>query len=245
MRPLRSTLIVATVSIAGIGAFLAFAPSCYDPSFGSPGFYCHTDDSPACPDGQSCVNGRCIGGGAFDMAGGIVPKTGSYSGPTLDPGLSDGAKCPDIALEPNDSIANAIPSLNTSLNLVVDANSPKLQNLAICPTGNNPKANGHDSDYYEFDVSTPVYVLVEINYDVKYGDLDVGIFSADGTLVAYDGSATSNGCIAPPSQLPAGKYYVGIGGANNKDSNRYDLRIRFFSMAKTCTSTLPDMSMGN
>ena len=34
----------------------------------------------------------------------------------------------------------------------------------------------------------------------------------------------TNGCVA--ASLPAGKYYVGIGGANNMDSNRYDLRIR-------------------
>ncbi len=32
---------------------------CYSPKLGSPGFFCHSDDNPACPDGQQCINGRC------------------------------------------------------------------------------------------------------------------------------------------------------------------------------------------
>src|SRR5262245_42845247 len=34
--------------------------SCYSPTLSSPGFYCHVNDSPQCPDGQKCMGGRCV-----------------------------------------------------------------------------------------------------------------------------------------------------------------------------------------
>jgi hypothetical protein len=34
--------------------------ACYAPNFGSPGYYCDPDENPPCPEGQSCVNGRCV-----------------------------------------------------------------------------------------------------------------------------------------------------------------------------------------
>lgn len=53
---------------------IALSSGCYDPKLDNPGFYCHADDQPACPDGQTCINGRCakpgtkvpIDGGAGD-----------------------------------------------------------------------------------------------------------------------------------------------------------------------------------
>jgi len=39
---------------------LALLGGCYSPKLGTPGFFCHPDDDPACPDGQSCIDGRCI-----------------------------------------------------------------------------------------------------------------------------------------------------------------------------------------
>jgi hypothetical protein len=216
---------------------LLLAGGCFSPDYATPGFYCHPEDSPACPDGQQCVNGRCIGGTGssnFDMGSGIVPKTASYSGAKLDPMLNSESDCTDAPLEPNDSIATAITGLNMQLNLGVDQASSKLQMQAICPKGDNPKANGHDVDFFQFDVPSNVSGVVEIFYDVKYGDLDVGIFRPDGSLVKGDGSAVSNGCV--DATLAAGTYYVGVGGANNMDSNRYDMRIRLFSTPHTCTS---------
>ena len=245
MRAIRYASII--LPLAGLGAFLALSQGCFNPTYGNPGFYCHSEDNPACPDGQTCVGGRCIGGSSSGGDGGqpgdsIVPKTGTYTGAKLDPGLDDVSKCTDSPLEPNDTIDNAVPGLTMSLNLQPDAASPKLQNLAICPTGKNPKAKGHDVDYYEIEATQSVSALVEITYDVKYGDLDVGIFRADGSLVAGDGSSVSNGCVA--ASLPAGKYYVGVGGANNADSNRYDLHIRFFSSPRSCSGAgVPDMSL--
>ncbi len=241
MRSLRSFLLLA-LPVAGLSALIVQSQGCYNPEFASPGFYCHPEDEPACPPGQECVGGRCIGGtgGNTDMAGGIVPKTGTYSGPTLDPGLGPTTVCSDDALEPNDSISSAVP-ITDSLMLVVDGNTPKLQMLAICPTGDNPKASGHDTDYYQVIATQAVSALIEVTYDVKYGDLDVGIFRPDGSLVASDGSAVSNACVA--ASLPAGTYYIGVGGANNTAVNRYDLRVRFYSTPKSCGApATPDMA---
>jgi hypothetical protein len=51
--------------LAAIGIVAAtWAVACYSPKLGSPGFYCHPEDVPACPGGQTCVNGRCVNGAA-------------------------------------------------------------------------------------------------------------------------------------------------------------------------------------
>ena len=36
------------------------ACGCYNPKLAPQSFYCHETDNPACPDGQSCFNGRCV-----------------------------------------------------------------------------------------------------------------------------------------------------------------------------------------
>jgi hypothetical protein len=43
--------------------------ACWAPQYGNPGFYCHTDDDPACPDGQLCVGGRCVDKNAIPDGG--------------------------------------------------------------------------------------------------------------------------------------------------------------------------------
>jgi hypothetical protein len=45
---------------------LALLAGCYSPKLGTPGFFCHPDDDPACPDGQECVDNRCV---SLDMKG--------------------------------------------------------------------------------------------------------------------------------------------------------------------------------
>jgi hypothetical protein len=52
-----------------------WAAACYSPKLGSPGFYCHPEDVPACPGSQVCVNGRCVNGAGdgsvpVDLGGG-------------------------------------------------------------------------------------------------------------------------------------------------------------------------------
>jgi hypothetical protein len=59
-----------------VPALALAAASCYGPQLGSPGFYCHADDDPPCPDGQTCQNGRCVDKGhglQFDSG---IPKDG-------------------------------------------------------------------------------------------------------------------------------------------------------------------------
>jgi hypothetical protein len=45
----------------GFAALFAVAAwGCYKPTLVSPGYFCHPEDDPACPDGQVCVKNRCI-----------------------------------------------------------------------------------------------------------------------------------------------------------------------------------------
>jgi hypothetical protein len=50
---------VKVVTVVWAALLLA---GCYSPKLGDPGFFCHATDNPACPDGQNCVNGRCVVG---------------------------------------------------------------------------------------------------------------------------------------------------------------------------------------
>ena len=132
-----------------------------------------------------------------------------------------------MSLEPNDDSCTA-----TVLPAVTVGGTPlKLQSLAICPTGNNPAASNHDIDVYQLNVPSTTTALVEITYDVKYGDLDLGVFRADGSAAAVDGSAVSNACVAPT--LAAGNYFLVVTGAGSTAVNRYSMSIRF-GAALTC-----------
>ena len=82
-------------------------------------------------------------------------------------------------------------------------------------------------------------MMAELFYDVTYGDLDVGIFDSTGRLMASDGTAVGNGCAA--ATVTPGIYYVLVVGAGDVDTNRYDVRIRTFTGAKTCATG--DMGM--
>jgi hypothetical protein len=107
-----------------------------------------------------------------------------------------------------------------------------LLKLAICPDGPSPYTLGRDVDYYRVE-TTAGALMAEVFYDITYGDLDVGIFDETGKLVAADGSAVSNGCVAATVQ--AGNFYVVVAGANNADANRYELRVSTFSTPHTCS----------
>ena len=67
-----------------VGLSLALA-GCYSPRFGSPGFYCHAEDNPACPPGQGCLAGRCVNLGQTPDGGhGLDGSTGNDAAPPLD-----------------------------------------------------------------------------------------------------------------------------------------------------------------
>jgi hypothetical protein len=239
---------------------LVLAAGCFNPKpydQAGLGFYCNPTvdehNPPSCPDGQTCVQQssgdfRCVATGVLDMAGlSGIPKTGMYTGPHNDPMLDMVAQCPDAKLEPNDSPGQAI----LAPVLMLDMPAPKLTNLAICPTGPRPETGMHDVDFYVVDTtglstSSPT-LMAEIFYDVKFGDLDVGIFDSNQNRLSADGSAVSDGCTtatlpAPDMTNPGkNKFYVLVVGANSRDVNRYNLRITANSTNKQCPSASTDL----
>lgn len=88
----KSALVISALAFVG----------CYSPQLSSPGYYCHAQDNPACPDGQKCVNGRCTsgpGGGGNDFA---VPLDGGGGGNDFATGSHDLASGGphDFAMQP-------------------------------------------------------------------------------------------------------------------------------------------------
>jgi hypothetical protein len=69
-------------------------------------------------------------------------------------------------------------------------------------------------------------------YDISFGDLDIGILDEQGNVLSEDGTAVANGCAV--AAIGNGVYYVVVTGANNVDSNRYELLIRSFTTPQTC-----------
>lgn len=220
-----------------LGAVLAFGANCFNPEYQSGqglGYFCNDSAGQTCPSGQSCLGGRCVDSTGDSSCTVTVPitKSGTYTGPTIDPMLNNFDACPDKVIEPNDCLGNAVQL--SANDVSIDGNVAQLQHLAICPTGNNPAASGHDVDYYAFTVAGSATALVNLTYDIKYGDLDVGIFRSDGSAVATDGSAVSNACVA--AAVTSGTYYVGVSGAAN-GVNTYTMSIRLSSQPRQCGAT--------
>ena len=242
-----SFLRFSLLSTLGLGAVALLGVACYNPKYASPGFACDLSDpkTSECPSGQTCTSfsdgDRCVkssGPSNGCVTAFTIAKTSMYSGAMSNPMLDTIDQCPDAkraadmaneGLEPNDDSCTA-----TVLPAVTVGGTPlKLQSLAICPTGANPDASNHDIDVYLLNVPAMTTALVEITYDVKYGDLDLGVFRKDGTAAAVDGSAVSNACVAPT--LAAGDYFIVVGGAGSTAVNRYSMSIRF-GAALTCTT---------
>lgn len=83
-------------TFVGVALFLA---GCYSPKLGTPGFYCHPGDEPACPDGQVCVDGRCRDRGTAGVRpdGGVGGGGAGDLGATGDGGGKGGG---DMATRP-------------------------------------------------------------------------------------------------------------------------------------------------
>ena len=227
----------ALARLALLSASLLTAAGCFSPSVVSGGFACNPDDMPACPAGFICVDNRCVDGTPPVR----IDKTGpAYTGQHTDPGLDTAADCPDESLEPNDG-----PTLPDGKPVLViappDTLTAKLTKMAICPKGLNPATKRHDVDYYRLDVGGGVAtIMAELFYEITYGDVDVGIFDAGGTLLGSDGTAVANGCATAPVAA-AGTYFVVVVGASDVDVNHYDLRVRTFGKITTCAPS--DMGM--
>jgi hypothetical protein len=60
---------------------LLLSAGCYSPRLASPGFHCHADDEPSCPEGQVCVNARCQNkSGGTTKLDGSVPRDMATTG---------------------------------------------------------------------------------------------------------------------------------------------------------------------
>src|SRR5689334_6795864 len=106
---MRSTLLCLSIATLAAG--------CYNPDFGDVNYFCRAANDPACPDGTTCkpfvetrttpprMEFRCqrpTAAATYDMAGGLIPKTGVYTGTHQNAMLNIPTDCPDSSLEPND-----------------------------------------------------------------------------------------------------------------------------------------------
>jgi hypothetical protein len=215
-----------------LAASAALLVGCFNPQIKNGGFACDTSNATPCPSGFSCVAGKCIsatGGNANVLT---VAKMGIYSGLRLDPMLTSPSDCPDAKLEPNDG--PGAPPFGPPIGLAItpDQPTPNVQQMAICPKGNNPATGQHDVDWFQVPVTSPMTLVAQAFYDVAYGDLDLAIVDGTGNIVASDGTAVSNACAS--ASLNPGTYYVVVVGAMNEDVNRYALNVRAYSTAASC-----------
>jgi hypothetical protein len=126
-----------------LGAFVLLTlAGCYSPNLSDPGFFCHVEDNPACPDGQQCVDGRCVTEGVVvnhDSGGGGDDMGGVGGGPTdLSTGGSgdmskphDMAKSVDLA-QPVDLAQSSCGMSGSTCNTSSDCCSGSICLLNIC-----------------------------------------------------------------------------------------------------------------
>jgi hypothetical protein len=104
--------------------------------------------------------------------------------------------------------------------------------MAICPLGGNPATQQPDVDWFEVTVAAPVSLVAEAFYDVAYGDLDLAVTDAQGKVIASDGSAVSNACVA--TSVTPGTWFVVVVGAQDSGANRYELSVRTYAQPQSC-----------
>lgn len=178
----------------------------------------------------------------------LPSKMAFYTGPSEDPKLTGEdpvsgdwrCKRDDKNPSPPTEIArmfepNELPdqSIQLSNPLPVDPPSSFGANFEICPDRAAP--NVSDFDTFKFKVTSPAKVIVELKYQVKYGDLDVSLFRDDNgpglhmpVLVAANVTGKDDACIE--RDLPVGTYYIVVYGARDPvmqtktAMNRYQLR---------------------
>jgi hypothetical protein len=211
------------------------------------------DDRNTGDDDDLCQSRLCLGGvcvAPVDMAPDMtgvssslvtIPKTGTYTGLKQDPGLDSLLNCPDYSTDPSMSVEpNDSPDHASYAGMIKpDAPTLKITSVAICPKGASPLTGAHDVDYYKVDLTNvgPVSSLMaEVFYQVSHGDIDVAVLDKTGNIIASDGSAVDNGCAS--ASVKNDVYYVAVAGANNLDSNVYQLGIRSFSLPKSCDATV-------
>lgn len=254
-----------------------------DPA-GGHGFRCWPSDQPACPNGfLCCADGLCgdflRDDNGYQLEGWCIPAEAAHpaielqpakfwdfgaklevSTATQDPllvGIDSASKqwrCPrsePAKHEPNDGPKDAI----LAGTLIPDNVIFDWPSYEICPDQAAPTVP--DIDVIRFKLSDQAKVIIELKYNVGYGDLDVALFQLpDGTsneppvLLQSDLSANDDACIEKDG-LASGTYYVVVRGAPTKSGryvdaaqyamNRYKLRITAVrkSLGLTCRA-IPD-----
>lgn len=238
-----------TVFLLGAAA-AGLTTSCYNVGdLGDTPYKCSAT-YPDCPDGYLCcgvADGvtpcptpknmnwcvRSTGGGGMMMSGALtIPKPGgAYPNAYLTkPGLTP-STCPDKDIEPNNTIAQATSGYDDNLH-----SGP----FSICPSG--------DIDVYAINLANQ-YVRITMNFDIKYGDLDLGLFDANGGLQLSDPDFTnSNACVSSPGPFN-GTYYAVVVGAPSSVApgvgpmNVYSQwKVEKSSQPLPCGAAPPDMS---
>ncbi len=212
------------------------AAGCYDPGdLGDTPFKCSAT-FPDCPDGYTCnltdqtnLN-RCVRSDAPPPPPLAIPKSGVYPNNTTKPSNIDDSNCADKSLEPNDTIAQATAGF--------DFGAPTT-NVVVCPMG--------DIDVYRID-TVGQYAKVQVQYQIAQGDLGVGIFDQNGTLLVSDPNFMVNNACVTYSKSSSAPLYAVVLGAKNKngttDENNYTITITKSSTPMTCgTQSTPDMTM--
>ncbi len=156
--------------------------------------------------------------------------------------------------EPNDLPSQAINYGTLPFDVVRDPPAA----YEICPDKAAP--NKPDYDAFKFVAAQPSKLVVEVNYLVNRGDLDVGLFqdvdAGNGMKtpqrIQADLTSVSNACIVAHSLTPntrSNYYYVVVRGAARQDvpgataMNNYTLRISSLAETNphTCGTAVVDM----
>jgi hypothetical protein len=124
---------------------------------------------------------------------------------------------PDDAYEENDTLESAY-DLTGSRGLLLS----EIDGLGI--------VNSEDSvDFYRIDLNADVvWLYVDCYHTHADGDIDIALFSSDGTLLAEALSTDDNESIAFDLSTYAGtSYYVGVALVDESDANSYDLQFDY------------------
>lgn len=184
---------------AMLALVVSFAGACsaYSPDLGPTPFLCG-DSSDPCPEGYSCGN---------DTTGRAVCIQGEGGGTVM------GACNNDSAAEPNDSIANAVPTAVESGGLM----HLVLTQLAICP--------GSDKDTFRIDIKTEKDNLdVVLTFDDSEAPLSLNILATNNQSIATGSSSGTNVLTAHAPNLAAGAYYAQVSSPGMMNNN-YKLEI--------------------
>jgi hypothetical protein len=159
--------------VMGVGAAAALLGGCFlDIDFKDTAFLCETD--PTCPDGYSCVDGRCVEGGG----GGGSDGGGSVDDP-------DGAPIADLAFRRQLTFANAGREALADFPLMVQLDGTRIEYDAVRPDGADIQFRDADGSTlpHEIESWTPGEISV---LWVRVPSIDAG--SDDDHIFMYYGN---------------------------------------------------------